>query len=56
MADKHNHSASFDPFFISFATSDDIQSFDAEYVITAREPIDPIRGAVHFDVERDDWA
>lgn len=50
---KHNTSALFDPFFISFATSDDIESFNAEYVITAREPIDPIRGSIHFDVERD---
>jgi hypothetical protein len=51
---KHNHSAPFDPFFISFATSEHIESFDAEYVITAREPIDPIKGSIHFDVERDD--
>jgi hypothetical protein len=55
-ADKHNHCASFVPFFISFATSEDIQSSNAEYVITAREPIYPMRGAVRFDAERDDWA
>lgn len=47
---KHNHSASFDPFFISFATLDDIESFDAECVITAREPIDPISCTIHFDM------
>jgi hypothetical protein len=51
---KHNHLASFDPFFVSFATADAIGPFDAEYVITAREPIDPIRGTVHFNVQRDD--
>ncbi|MFS8036695.1 hypothetical protein ACI7BZ_06980 [Xanthobacter sp. AM11] len=51
---KHNHSAPFDSFMISFAASEDIGSFDAEYEITAREPIDPIRGQIHFDVERED--
>ena len=51
---KHNHSAPSVPFFISFATSNDIRSFDAEYVITAREPIDPIKGSIHVDVEFED--
>lgn len=51
---KHNDSALFDPFFISFATWEGVESFDAVYVITAREPIDPIRGSIHFNVERDD--
>lgn len=50
---KHNNSALFDMFWISFATSDDIGSFDAKFVITAREPIDPISGSIHFDVEYD---
>jgi len=51
---KHNHMASFAAFIVSFATVDDIASFEAEYVITANEPIDPIKGVVRFEIQRDD--
>lgn len=51
---KHHHTEAFDPFIISFAAADDIQSFDAEFVVTANEPIDPIVGAIRFEVLRSD--
>jgi len=51
---KHHHTEAFDPFIISFATSDDIRSFEAEFVITANEPLDPITGAIGFEVLRID--
>lgn len=47
---KHHTSANFEPFIVTLATEQDVTSFDAEYVITAYEPIDPIKGVVHFDV------
>ncbi|HEV7340531.1 MAG: hypothetical protein JNM03_02385 [Sphingopyxis sp.] len=47
---KHNHSLTFDSFVISFATAEDIKSFEAEFEITANEPIDPITGTVAFEV------
>lgn len=47
---KHHTSVSFEPIIVSFATEQDVNSFDAKYVITANEPIDPIKGEVHFDV------
>ncbi len=48
---KHNHSAAFDTFVVSFATEADTRSFEASYSITAKEPIDPIKGTVRFVVE-----
>jgi len=47
---KHHKSTSFEPISVTLATEQDVTSFDAEYVITANEPIDPIKGVVHFDV------
>ncbi|MGJ0452353.1 MAG: hypothetical protein ACR65T_03845 [Methylocystis sp.] len=49
---KHHHQVSIDTFTISFATEADIASFDAAYVITANEPLDPIEGVIHFEIER----
>lgn len=51
---KHNHGVDFDTFIISFATADDIRTFEAEFRITAKEPIDPITGTITFDVVRSD--
>lgn len=51
---KHHHTEAFEPFIISFATADDIRSFEAEFIITANEPIDPITGAIWFEVLRAD--
>jgi hypothetical protein len=51
---KHHHKQPFDPFIISFAAADDIRSFAAEFVITAKEPLDPITGAIRFEVLLDD--
>ncbi|MEO5375848.1 MAG: hypothetical protein H7840_16580 [Alphaproteobacteria bacterium] len=51
---KHNCTSAFDTLIIAFATANDISSFNAEYVITANEPIDPIRGSIFFQVQRDD--
>ncbi|WP_338661313.1 hypothetical protein VQH23_13805 [Pararoseomonas sp. SCSIO 73927] len=51
---KHHHVSSLDPFIISFEAADEIASFDAEYVITANEPLDPIRGTIRFEVQRAD--
>jgi hypothetical protein len=48
---KHNHHISIDEFTISFTETEEIRSFDAQYVITANEPIDPIRGSVRFEIE-----
>lgn len=47
---KHHTSTKFEPIIVTLATEQDVTSFDARYVITANEPIDPIRGIVHFDV------
>lgn len=51
---KHNHLAPLEPVIIRLAREQDIASFDAEYVITANEPIDPIRGAIHFKIRLSD--
>lgn len=51
---KHRHQSSLDRIMVSFATSEDINAFEVAYVITAREPIDPIEGRVRFEVERSD--
>lgn len=47
---KHHHTHAFEPFIVSFATADDVRSFEANFVITANEPIDPIVGAIGFEV------
>lgn len=47
---KHHHTHAFEPFIVSFATPDDVRSFEANFVITANEPIDPIVGAIGFEV------
>jgi hypothetical protein len=47
---KHHDRVAFDEFVVSFATAEDIGDFDVDYVITAREPIDPIRGKLRFSV------
>ncbi|MAM37441.1 MAG: hypothetical protein CL949_02795 [Erythrobacter sp.] len=47
---KHHTYASLEPIIVTLATEQDVTSFDAKYVITANEPIDPIKGEVHFDV------
>jgi hypothetical protein len=47
---KHHTLASFEPIVVTLATEQDVASFDAKYVITANEPIDPVKGEVHFDV------
>jgi hypothetical protein len=49
---KHHCTAALDSFVVSFATADDIGSFNADYVVTANEPIDPIEGRLQFDIER----
>lgn len=49
---KHNHNASIEDFIVTFPNEADISSFKADYVITANEPIDPIRGTLRFAVER----
>lgn len=51
---KHHRQLSLPEFTVSFATSNDIRSFEAEYVITANEPVDPIRGTIGFEVELTD--
>lgn len=51
---KHNLQAAFDSIILSFATASDIRSFDADYVVTANEPIEPIKGRLHFAIERTD--
>jgi hypothetical protein len=48
---KHNHQYELEEFFISFATPHDVGSFEADYVITANELIDPIHGTIQFDAE-----
>ena len=51
---KHNHSAEIEEFTVTFGSPDCIAPFEAEYVITAREPIDPIRGRIRFEAARDE--
>jgi len=51
---KHNEDEAFEPFIVSFATTEDIRSFEAAFVIKANEPIAPITGSVHFEVVRED--
>jgi hypothetical protein len=45
-------SAPFEPFPIPFATTDATAAFDADYVIMAKEPINPIRGKTRFEFLR----
>lgn len=49
---KHHHLANFLCFWLFFDTEDDIASFEAPYVITANEPLEPIRGTLIFPIER----
>lgn len=51
---KHRRQSTMDKILVSFASPDDIATFDVAYVITAREPINPIEGSVRFEVERAD--
>ena len=51
---KHNDDEGLEPFIVSFATAEDVRSFEAEFVIKANEPIDAIAGSVHFEVVRED--
>lgn len=51
---KHNDSEAVEPFLVSFATAEDIRSFEAKFVIRANEPIDPITGVVPFEVVSED--
>lgn len=48
---KHHMQVSFAVFIVSFATREEIRSFQAEYLITANESVDPVRGTIEFDVE-----
>lgn len=48
---KHHRQTSLEEFVVSFATRQDIRSFEAEYVITANETLDPIRGTIAFSIE-----
>jgi hypothetical protein len=47
---KHHHTVSFDAVILAFNGADDIGPFTAEYMVTANEPIDPIRGEIEFAV------
>lgn len=47
---KHHTSVILELITLTFAGEQDVTAFDAKYVITANEPIDPIKGEVHFDV------
>ncbi|GEM_PF-1715976 len=51
---KHHHQFDLDPFVLSFVTERDIASFEARYVITANEPLDPIEGVISFEVVREE--
>lgn len=51
---KHHERAIIDAFIVSFAAPKDIGDFDVDYVITANEPLDPIRGTLRFPVSFDD--
>lgn len=48
---KHHHSAPFLRFRVFLDTPKDIASFEADYVITANEPLEPIRGTLIFAIE-----
>jgi hypothetical protein len=51
---KHNMRVQLDPIMIAFVTPADIGPFDIDYVINAREPLDPIRGQTRIEVVRVD--
>lgn len=51
---KHHHQFDLDPFVLSFVTERDIASFEARYVVTANEPLDPIEGVISFEVVREE--
>lgn len=48
---NHHRFIEFDTFKVAFDKPSDIRSFEAEYVITAREPVDPIKGSILFQIE-----
>lgn len=48
---KHHHRAPFRSFRVFLDTPEDIASFEADYVITANEPLEPIRGTLIFAIE-----
>lgn len=49
---KHHCQGHIDEFIVTFATASDIRTLQAEYVITANEPPEPITGSVRFQCER----
>jgi hypothetical protein len=51
---KHHERTMIDAFVVSFLSAADIGDFDVDYVITANEPLDPIRGVLHFSAENTD--
>ena len=51
---KHNQVTAFEPFYLSFTRPEDIGPFEAHYVISAREPIDEIKGVIAFRFSRID--
>ena len=53
---KHHERAIIDAFIVSFAAPKDIGDFDMDYVITANEPLEPIRGTLRFLVSLDEPA
>jgi hypothetical protein len=50
---KHGHEVKIATFRAGFMRPEDITPFAATYVVTANEPIDPIAGALLFEVELD---
>ena len=50
---KHSHSIKIGTFAAGFLCREEIQSFTAQYVVTANEPIDSIIGELQFQFELD---
>lgn len=53
---KHHREEVLDTFSFSFETPEALSSFDADYVITAAEPIEPFRGKIRFELKYEDEA
>lgn len=50
---NHHRDETIQSFGFSFVSPEAVAAFDADYVITAAEPIEPVRGKIRFDFERE---
>jgi len=51
---KHHHFARLDPIMMSFTDENAIGSFEMIYDVSAREPVEPVRGTMRFKIVRSD--